>query len=606
MSKKQLIIPFLLIPVITLFILYGTLSHIDAESDETNNVGFIDVKNKSISCKSGFELNDKKTVCIPICPEGTEYFLGDSIQLPRCEHPTYEGWNETQWLGAGVILAALATAAGIGLTLTERKKESDKRTQELIKTYADEIREITNKETTLQTKQDCALYAEQYLDTLEQIATLRAQKIFSDNAIKYFDNNFAFGRDLWWWYHKFIHGFEDEMQDKIWKATEDSKSERFSISYLYPELTEHSKLVEKSKSLENFLNDDRWPEFRKLCAVKPITFFENEYTGIEGYPADVWRVLPDIMYYDYDDIPDENGLTKAELVDIIRPFANDLSDFVEKEKQMETLEEFEVYAEQYLENLEQIATLFRNNIIPKKAKEYFENKFSYGCNLWEWYHQKVLKFSPGLVKAIWNTDTPKTKLSDIFSKEKLATLKKDQKEKAEEQLKKDLVQKSTLTSFKKNYPEDINNLIHEDSDVWRLVKLYSQNLDEQTKAKAINFLKYNEDKISSAKNKAYGLGQKLIALRQAKKPLTEIEETAKQLKKAEDELRDKINQLLRPDFLDNATLDSLFKEFVYNFLVNERWKDFRWWCQTEGITPFQEDPTEGLILPLKMWQAQYK
>jgi len=48
------------------------------------------------------------------------------------------------------------------------------------------------------------------------------------------------------------------------------------------------------------------------------------------------------------------------------------------------------------------------------------------------------------------------------------------------------------------------------------------------------------------------------------------------------------------------------KEFVYHFALNERWKDFRWWCKKEGITPYEEDEEEGLILPLKMWQAIYK
>jgi len=50
--------------------------------------------------------------------------------------------------------------------------------------------------------------------------------------------------------------------------------------------------------------------------------------------------------------------------------------------------------------------------------------------------------------------------------------------------------------------------------------------------------------------------------------------------------------------------------FVINYLDNERWEDFRWWCKnTENdkkeITPFQDDREEGLILPKKMWDAYY-
>jgi len=61
--------------------------------------------------------------------------------------------------------------------------------------------------------------------------------------------------------------------------------------------------------------------------------------------------------------------------------------------------------------------------------------------------------------------------------------------------------------------------------------------------------------------------------------------------------------------MTNKQIIDHLKEFANSFSANERWRDFRWWCKDETnkskITPFEEDPDEGLILPLKMWKAEY-
>lgn len=49
----------------------------------------------------------------------------------------------------------------------------------------------------------------------------------------------------------------------------------------------------------------------------------------------------------------------------------------------------------------------------------------------------------------------------------------------------------------------------------------------------------------------------------------------------------------------------LVKDFVNNFSINERWRDFRWWCTKKGITPFEENKDEGIILPKIMWTVKF-
>jgi len=424
----------------------------------------------------------------PTCESGTELVNGICQDIP------VDYWSPNSMLIYGILIAAFATIVGIAVTIVDRKSAKQTRLQEIMKTYSDEIREITNQESNLDTKQACSLYVEQYLDTLEQIATLKTQKIFKDKAIDYFNNNFAYGRDLWWWYHKFVHGFNDDTQDKIWAATEKTKSIRFSLSDLYPEPKEFEKHKGNDKYLENFLDDDRWPEFRKLCATKPITPFDNEYSGIGGKSGDEWRVLPDIMYYDYEKIPDENGLTKAELVEIIRPYANDLSEYVDDEQDMTTPVEFEVYAEQYLETLEQIATLYRCEILPMKAKEYFENKFSYGCNLWEWYHKRTLKFSKNLLEAFWKTSSALIKLEDMFTKEQIAVMKPEEKIEVEKKALAEVKDKTYWEFIEyysiKNEENALYNFKIEDPDIWKLVKLAANAAIKQYDADVVLKNKY--------------------------------------------------------------------------------------------------------------------
>ena len=185
MRKHHLTLPLLLIPIISLLTLFGVLLSIEAEPLETN---------AGIKCGEGTEPNEFYTQCVLSCPDG-EIVDGDICTSLD------EGFTDTHGIIIGIFIAAGATVSGIFLTVIDRRKQDRNRLQELIKLYSDEIREITNQESHLDTKQACSLYVEQYLDTLEQIATLKEQKVIKDGAIDYFNNNFAYGIDLWWWHN---------------------------------------------------------------------------------------------------------------------------------------------------------------------------------------------------------------------------------------------------------------------------------------------------------------------------------------------------------------------------------------------------------------------
>ena len=582
MGKRHLAIPVLLIPVISFFILYGAINY--AESEYVSTVDMPRNVTDGVKCDVGTILSKDMNQCLPICPEGTIFEestprerAANKIEgtcVPDVPVETYE----IHFLIGGIAIAAVATGIGLVLTWKEHKKEDAKRTQELLQTYSEEITRIQNQEKSLKTQLDCEIYASQYLDTLEKLATLKEHKIIDDNAIVYFDNNFAYGRSLWWWYYYHIHGIKNTKK----------VDELFEIDKKPPgrDLTPNEE-----KAIENFLKQDRWPLYRKLCNDKPIEYFKLDFSGYGGHDDSRknWRILPDLMYYDYEEIPEEDGLTKAEFVEIIRPYAKDLADFVDQEKEMSEPEQFEVYAEQYLETLEQIATLYKNNIIPRKASEYFENKFAYGCNLWEWYHGHVLKFKETFFKALWNFPTdcpdvpssPESVIPDWYKKlgidEKIITEKMQDWGNAPDDAKKDsikesisaYVQRKKIFHFLVNYSgidktkraEEIDNEYHVVGDKEGNAQLWSD-----IRAGAVNNFKKEHDDIWK------------IVIRKTKNQ----------------------NKNLAP-----AIILEKLEKYVVDYTKDERWKDFRWWCHEQNIIAFDEDSSEGLILPKKMWLAKY-
>ena len=73
--------------------------------------------------------------------------------------------------------------------------------------------EIVNAEQDLETKLDCSLYVERYLDALEQIASLNYKKLLRRNVADYFENHFRYGIHLWQWYKKNVEKMPEELFD---------------------------------------------------------------------------------------------------------------------------------------------------------------------------------------------------------------------------------------------------------------------------------------------------------------------------------------------------------------------------------------------------------
>lgn len=223
---------------------------------------------------------------------------------------------------------------------------------ETIQRFGEILNNITNKERDLNSKLDCSLYAEQFLDTLEQIATLYHKRVIPKKAADYFENKFAYGINLLDWYEKYVN------ETKL-------------------------KFDPNEEIFEDEENEERWREFKWFCRggdtiSKKISAFDDNL-----------HVLPKVME-DYNSLPNEEGLTPSEVLEIMRDYSRQLTDLSSKETELQTKIDCSVYAEQYLDILEQIAYLFNNNALATDQVTYFENNFSYGKTLQEWYSLAVI------------------------------------------------------------------------------------------------------------------------------------------------------------------------------------------------------------------------
>jgi hypothetical protein len=549
--------------------------------------------------------------CIPKCGQGLEY----NKTSQKCVDKRFElSIVEEHWIGIGVIVAAVATGAGIIISLLDRRKEREKRTQEIIQTYDEELRDITEQEKNLNTKLECSLYVERYLDTVEKIATLSLQKNFQGSVSDFFENNFSYAIELWRWYLKNVVHVRDEFigvgQDlgPLWKTASEFKRDKpskediwneFKERYLKTHLKdennyesekdkkkikkENEKIEKENEKIEKnfkenyssenfkmellrYYQNERWREFRTWCNREKLSWRKKKDT-LTPFPSnfgkiqnddemkkqdeknrhsDKYRILPEVLYEQYENIPEENGLTKGELVEIIRGFSKDLTKIAEMEKSLSNEEDCAIYAEQFLDTLEEIASLYRSDMVPRRAADYFENKFSYGRNLWDWYHMKVLNYSKQLTDIFWDMDDK----NPIEINENM------------EKYESEIIKKENFYSFALILLQKIGK---RDNAVTcpkchRLSKKEVENI--------ITYFKGGSEKEDVLK-------------------LISPDEDFVNIEKEEDQMRK-------------------IKNFVLKYINNERWRDFRNWCKQEGITPFEEDESLGLILPLKMWQLNFE
>jgi len=500
-------------------------------------------------------LNPTTKQCVPICGAGTE--LNDTSRTCVLEPPAEDN-SQLEFIAYGIITGVGATAFGIGWTIYQNFKEAKRENTTIIQEYGSKLSEIVGEEQNLETKLDCTLYVERYLDTLEELASLYKKNAIRRDVADYFESKFAYGINLWLWYKENAEKIEKDLLDIEWK-NKDAESDRWSDFKWWCEYNKYTdaryRIHRKKKNVitkfeprsrEELLNDrianlegfenlkdkKRFPDwvkeeligennedkkksltpknmislfethldsllqapeltdkkkkdiaqkakkliFMKIFEVEPIIsvddskkekfetdkisviiskinhkysekihqFESNDFlrlyahrhilkkikaeieakNGLEditdstiydivtdanrNLPEDVeefkpfvfikrykqdqqFDFLPETMLSDFDDIPDENGMTKDELVEIIQRYGEILNNISNKERDLTSKLDCSLYAEQFLDALEQVSTLYRKKVIPRRAADYFENKFSYGINLLNWYDKYVTK-----------------------------------------------------------------------------------------------------------------------------------------------------------------------------------------------------------------------
>ena len=379
---------------------------------------------------------DEEKQCIPKCGSGTTWNGKNCV----AESEAMQALTDIDfWVGVGIVAGIILSWWAIRNAAKERKDQINKENLEIIQNYGNQISEIVKGEKELDTKLDCALYAEQYLDTLEQIATLHEKNILRDEVTDYFYPRFRYGINLWTWYKLNVEKIPDYELKKIEeidpldesKLDDSDRWYEFTRWCIRGELKPFnsqvmSKIIEdRLKILNEKIKNTNQNEKLKLQIRE--TFLkqlegklkENEEKGIhwleEGdirsifdnnedfakldildfvrkYSKDAEnKILPDLMENEYEDIPDENGLSKFEILESIQKFSDKIIEIKNLERKLHSKLDCIVYAEQYLDTMDQIASLYRKRLFPKDAVSYFENYFGYGINLMNWYYKFVLK-----------------------------------------------------------------------------------------------------------------------------------------------------------------------------------------------------------------------
>lgn len=205
-------------------------------------------------CGSGTILNPDTQQCLPKCGEGT-------TQNDKNECVTESekvDWGQIEYIAVGIITGVGATVFGIMWTIIAHRAERKKEDLELIQEYGNQISEITQVEGELETQLDCSLYAERYLDTLDQIASLLEKKLIRYDVADYFENNFKYGMNLWYWYKENVEKIsKDFLKDEFSKGVKEVnkiiKDPTFNFDW-----NQYYKDKEESEV-------DRWYYFRWWC-----------------------------------------------------------------------------------------------------------------------------------------------------------------------------------------------------------------------------------------------------------------------------------------------------------------------------------------------------
>lgn len=265
--------------------------------------------------------------------------------------------NELFWISVGVIIAALSAIGTISFDIYDRYKEKKTQNLELVRSYGQQLADLSDKEPKLNNKKDCENYAIEYLDLMDQIAYLYDRHSISHTVAEYFDNNLAYAKTLLIW-----------LNEKWYKIS--NKREKIN--------TFEMKLYEEDESGKNkttpvaFEFEITWTHLIKWLDDKQVTPFDAEE-------------LPEAMQ-NYCTLPAE-GIT--EFLEVIRSYGKQLTELLDKERNLNTNLDFELYAMSYLDLMDQIAFLYKKKSIPEDVAEYFDNYFSYAKALLIWIQDKT-------------------------------------------------------------------------------------------------------------------------------------------------------------------------------------------------------------------------
>jgi len=244
---------------------------------------------------------------------------------------------------------------------------------ETIQNFSNKISEIKEQERKLHTKLDCIVYAEQYLDTMDQLASLYHQKLFPKNATTYFQNHFGYGINLLNWYYEYV------LDD-------------------YEEFDPKKEITQVELEYESKVREDRWIDFRWMCrgqdtrrkddVITRFKYVDNEMSSALTTEIGNETTLPMTMYQ-FADLPEEESVDSDEISEIMRGYSTKLIDLNGKETSLKTKMDCAVYAEMYLDTLDQIAYLLNSKALATDSSTFFENNFSYGLTLKIWYDMMI-------------------------------------------------------------------------------------------------------------------------------------------------------------------------------------------------------------------------
>jgi len=91
---------------------------------------------------------------------------------------------------------------------------------------------------------------------------------------------------------------------------------------------------------------------------------------------------------------------RTKYAELLRDFEQNLSRVLEKEPSLKTTEECERFAADYLNILDRIAYLNQKGKVPDEIADYFDNYFSYGLTIIDWYDK--IGVTEKTAKKIWH------------------------------------------------------------------------------------------------------------------------------------------------------------------------------------------------------------